>query len=132
MTPWARLPRNTAPRWRPAESNGTKTQPGPCGAGYLFDGGGSRHSQAGPPGRDQLPDYWAQAAASGKVKYLDILLTKAAEKITKAGTRTATPEEGVAALVAAGVINTPDYWLANYGTFPSLGALLCALGGAVK
>lgn len=78
------------------------------------------------------PDYWAQAAASGKVKYLDILLTKAAEKITKAGTRTATPEEGVAALVAAGVINTPDYWLANYGTFPSLGALLCALGGAVK
>lgn len=78
------------------------------------------------------PDYWAQAAASGKVKYLDIMLTKAAEKITKAGTRTATPEEGVAALVAAGVINTPDYWLANYGTFPSLGALLCALGGAVK
>ena len=78
------------------------------------------------------PDYWAQAAASGKVKYLDILLTKAAEKITKAGTRTATPEEGVAALVAAGVINTPYYWLANYGTFPSLGALLCALGGAVK
>ena len=78
------------------------------------------------------PDYWAQAAAPGKVKYLDILLTKAAEKITKAGARTVTPEEGVAALVAAGVINTPDYWLANYGTFPSLGALLCALGGAVK
>lgn len=78
------------------------------------------------------PDYWAEAAASGKVKYLGTLLTKAAEKITKAGTRTATPEEGVAALVAAGVIDTPDYWLANYGTFPSLGALLCALGGAVK
>ena len=38
----------------------------------------------------------------------------------------------VAALVAAGVIDTPDYWLSNYGTFPSLGALLCALGGAVK
>ena len=78
------------------------------------------------------PDYWAQAASSGKVKYLDTLLIKAADKITKAGTRTATPEEGVAALVAAGVINTPDYWLTNYGTFPSLGALLCALGGAVK
>ncbi len=78
------------------------------------------------------PDYWAGAAASGKVKYLDILLTKAAEKITKAGARTGTPQEGVAALQAAGVINTPDYWLANYGTFPSLGALLCALGGAVK
>lgn len=78
------------------------------------------------------PEYWAQAAVSGKVKYLDILLVKAAEKITKAGTRTATPENGVGALVAAGVIDTPDYWLANYGTFPSLGALLCALGGAVK
>ena len=78
------------------------------------------------------PDYWAEAAASGKVKYLDTLLVKAAEKITKAGTRTDTPENGVGALVAAGVINTPDYWLANCRTFPSLGALLCALGGAVK
>lgn len=38
----------------------------------------------------------------------------------------------MAALVAAGVINTPDYWLANYDTFPSLDLLLCALGGAVK
>ncbi len=78
------------------------------------------------------PEYWINAAASGKVKYLEILLAKAAEKITEAGTRTATPEDGVAALVAAGIINTPDYWLANHGTFPSLGALLCALGGAVK
>lgn len=78
------------------------------------------------------PDYWQRSAASGKVKYLDRLLIKAAEKITKAGTRTDTPEEGVAALVAAGVVNTPDYWLANYRTFPSLDALLCALGGAVK
>lgn len=78
------------------------------------------------------PEYWVNAAASGKVKYLEILLAKAAEKITKAGPRTATPEDGVAALVAAGIINTPDYWLTNHGTFPSLGALLCALGGAVK
>lgn len=76
------------------------------------------------------PDYWAQATS--KVKYLDILLTKAAEVITKPGTRTSTPEDGVAALVAAGVIDTPAYWLANYDTFPSLGLLLCALGGAVK
>ena len=29
----------------------------------------------------------------------------------------------MAALVAAGVINTPDYWLANYDTFPSLDLL---------
>ena len=78
------------------------------------------------------PDYWKQAVTGGKVKYLDILLTKAAAKISKAGTRSSTPEVAVAALVAAGVIDTPDYWLSNYGTFPSLGALLCALGGAVK
>ena len=78
------------------------------------------------------PDYWADAAEAGKVQYLEILLKKAAQTITKAGTRAATPEEGVAALVAAGVINTPDYWLANYDTFPSLDLLLCALGGAVK
>lgn len=78
------------------------------------------------------PEYWRNAVAGGKVRYLDALLIQSAKKITKAGARTATPEEGVAALVAAGVINTPAYWLGNYGTFPSLGALLCALGGAVK
>lgn len=78
------------------------------------------------------PDYWADAAEAGEVKYLEILLKKAAQTITKAKPRTGTPQEGVAALVAAGVINTPDYWLANYGTFPSLDLLLCALGGAVK
>ena len=78
------------------------------------------------------PDYWADAAEAGKVQYLEILLKKAAQTITKAKPRTDTPQEGVAALVAAGVINTPDYWLANYDTFPSLDLLLCALGGAVK
>ena len=78
------------------------------------------------------PDYWADAAEAGKVQYLEILLKKAAQTITRAGARTDTPEAGVAALVAAGVINTPDYWLANYDTFPSLDLLLCALGGAVK
>lgn len=78
------------------------------------------------------PDYWQQAAASGKVKYLDRLLVKAAEKITKAGPRSSTVANAVGTLVAAGVIDTPDYWLANYSTFPSLDALLCALGGAVK
>lgn len=78
------------------------------------------------------PDYWQQAAASGKVKYLDRLLVKAAAKITKAGPRSSTVANAVGALVAAGVIDTPDYWLANYNTFPHLDALLCALGGAVK
>ena len=53
-------------------------------------------------------------------------------KITKAGPRFHTVENGVGALVAAGVIDTPDYWLAHYRDDPSLGDLLCALGGAVK
>lgn len=78
------------------------------------------------------PDYWAEAAEAGKVQYLDILLKKAAQTITKAGARADTPQEGVAALEAAGVINTPEYWLANYDKFPSLDLLLQALGGAVK
>lgn len=77
-------------------------------------------------------DYWWKTVSGNKVKYLDILFTKAAAKISKAGTRTATPEDGIAALVAAGVIDTPDYWKANYKGYPSLGELLCALGGAVK
>lgn len=33
------------------------------------------------------PDYWAEAAEAGKVQYLDILLKKAAQTITKAGVR---------------------------------------------
>jgi LysM repeat protein len=78
------------------------------------------------------PDYWQQAVASGRVKHLDRLLVKAAAKITKAGPRSSSAAGAVSALVAAGVIDTPDYWLANYRTFPSLEALLCALGGAVK
>lgn len=78
------------------------------------------------------PDYWTAAAEGGKVQYLGTLLIKAAGAITKAGTRTTTPEQGVTALVAAGVINTPDYWLANYKNLKSLDLLLCALGGAVK
>lgn len=78
------------------------------------------------------PDYWKNAATADCVLYLDLLLTKAASVITKSGTRTDTPEEGVTALVAAGIINTPAYWLANYGTYKNLDLLLCALGGAVK
>ena len=78
------------------------------------------------------PDYWDGLAASGTVQYLDQLLTKAAEKITKAGPRSSTPETGVSNLVAAGVINTPDYWLSTYPNAANLGDLLCTLGGSVK
>ena len=78
------------------------------------------------------PDYWKQAVKSGAVKYLDTLLVKAAAKITKTGPRSSTPENGIGSLVSAGVIDTPEYWVEHYRDYPSLGALLCALGGAVK
>ena len=77
------------------------------------------------------PDYWAQVVNSGKVQYLGILFEKAAAKITKAGTRTATAKDGVAALVRAGVDDSPEYWLQNCGKVENLDLLLCALGGAV-
>ena len=78
------------------------------------------------------PDYWAGVVNSGKVKYLEVLLEKAAAKIKKAGPRAASVEDGVAALVRAGVIDSPEYWLKNYKQAASLDQLLCALGGAVK
>lgn len=77
------------------------------------------------------PDYWAQVVHSGKVQYLGLLFEKAAAKTTKAGTRTATAKEGVDALVRAGVVDSPEYWLQNCGKVASLDLLLCALGGAV-
>lgn len=78
------------------------------------------------------PDYWTAAAEGGKVQYLGTMLIKAAGAITKAKTRTETWEEGLEALVAAGVVNTPEYWKNNVNTLPNMGALMCALGGAVK
>lgn len=78
------------------------------------------------------PDYWKQAVKSGAVKYLDTLMVKAEAKITKTGPRSSTPENGIGSLVSAGVIDTPEYWAEHYRDYPSLGALLCALGGAVK
>lgn len=78
------------------------------------------------------PDYWQKVVSDGRVKYLDDLLVKAAEKITGPGTRSSTVENAVGALVAAGVINSPDYWLENRNADKNLGALLCALGGAVR
>ena len=103
-------------------------------------GGAATTTQTDSPAVDKLaklgvinsPGYWKQAVKSGAVKYLDALLVKAAAKITKAGPRSSTPENGIGSLVIAGVIDTPEYWAAHYRDYPSLGALLCALGGAVK
>lgn len=78
------------------------------------------------------PEYWKEVVDSGKVKYLDALFNKAAAKISKTGARSSTVENGVAALVAGGVINTPDYWLNAAAQVPNVSALLQALGGAVR
>lgn len=78
------------------------------------------------------PELWKDEAASGEVEYLGKLIENAACVITRAGKRTETAEEGILALVEAGVISTPEYWLKNYKNRPNLGALLCALGGSVK
>ena len=73
-------------------------------------------------------DEWKKAVSA--VKYLDLLLIKAAEKIISA--RIDSPEESIDQLVKDGIINTPDYWLAHYQDIPDLGALLCALAWAKK
>ena len=76
--------------------------------------------------------YWSRTAET--VPWLKELLLGAARKVAKAGTRTATAEEGMSALVAAGVVNTPDYWreLLKQKKVTNLDDLMCALGGALK
>ena len=76
--------------------------------------------------------YWTRTAET--VPWLPELLMRTAKKATKAGTRTASAEEGIQALVSAGVMNTPDYWrgLLKQGEIANLDDLLCALGGALK
>ncbi len=78
------------------------------------------------------PDYWKQAVSAGKVKYLDTLLVQAEQKIKHAGERSSSTENAIGSLVGAGVITSPEYWLEHCRDYPNLGALLCALGGAVK
>ena len=76
--------------------------------------------------------YWSRTAET--VPWLTELLLGAARKVKKAGSRTATAEDGSAALVAAGVMNTPDYWreLLKQKKVANLDDLMCALGGALK
>lgn len=78
------------------------------------------------------PNYWKMVVASDEVKFMDTLLIKAAANITQTGPRSGTPEDGIANLATAGIIDTPDYWLAHCRDYQNLRALLCALGGAVK
>lgn len=78
------------------------------------------------------PDYWKTAVNSGKVKYLDMLLINASDKITAKGERCKTVEDAIANLVKAGVITSPDYWTTHNKDYASLDALICALGGSVS
>lgn len=73
----------------------------------------------------------AISQTGAKVKILDILLTKAVAKITKAGIRSAILETGVMALVSTGVIDIPDRRLAHYNSYPTLGELVRTLGGSI-
>lgn len=77
------------------------------------------------------PDYWTAAVAAGKLDWLTELICQASDAITKCGTRSATVEAGVAALVTAGVVSSPDYWLSHYDDVEWLEELICALGGSV-
>lgn len=113
------------------ESGGGSTVYGWVDAADVATGADAAIAKLAALGVINSPDYWAQVVHAGKMQYLDLLLEKAAEKISKAGTRKATVKEGVAALVTAGVINSPEYWLQNSGKVASLDQLLCALGGAV-
>ena len=78
------------------------------------------------------PDYWADAAEAGKVQYLEILLKKAAQTITKDNAAARAPAQEAWPPGGRRRDQHPDYWLANYDTFPSLDLLLCALLWAVK
>lgn len=74
--------------------------------------------------------YWTRQAEV--IEYLDILLIQAAKVAKRTGRKAASAKAGVAALVAAGVINTPDYWLGLVEkNTPNMADLLRALGGAV-
>lgn len=77
------------------------------------------------------PDHWKTIVMNGDVPSLDLLLIKSANAITKAGTRLATAQAGINALVSAGVINTPDHWVTQATANTTVGLLLCALGGAL-
>ena len=115
-----------------AEPGGGSTVYGWVDAADVVTGAAAALAKLAALGVINSPDYWAGVVNSGKVKYLEVLLEKAAAKIKKAGPRAASVEDGVAALVRAGVIDSPEYWLKNYKQAASLDQLLCALGGAVE
>lgn len=76
------------------------------------------------------PAYWRQILLFDQVPHLGLLLCKASSVIHTASPRTDTAEEGLEALVQAGIIDSPDYWRKAAQSHPVVGELLKALGGA--
>ncbi len=66
-----------------------------------------------------------------RIKYLDILLIRAAHSVIARGTPCANTEKALSALQSAGVVNTPAYWKKNMGKDPYLPLLLRKIGGSV-
>ncbi len=75
------------------------------------------------------PEYWHVHARD--IQYLDTLLIRAADRVTKAGQASASLDMAFTALVKAGVINTPDYWRANAAKVQYLPDLIRKLGGSL-
>ena len=84
----------------------------------------------------EITSRWAEHEALGvkpKPEFLGPGLQTGTLEITLSATLGVKPRailEAVEAMVSAGIINTPEYWLANQDKAASLGLLLRALGGA--
>ena len=78
------------------------------------------------------PAYWRRLLVCGQIRYLGQLLCNAACVIGTYAPRAETAELGLAALVSAGVVKSPDYWTGAMEAQPYVGELLRALGGAVQ
>ena len=75
------------------------------------------------------PDYWKTHAHD--IAYVDTLIIRAADKITKARAASASLDMALSSLVKAGVVNSPDYWRANAERVQHLPDLIKKLGGSV-
>ena len=77
------------------------------------------------------PDYWV--AHAGDVNNLDGLITNMATriKVNLGGTSIKDPVAACAVLAGAGVMNSPDYWVANYSKLTYLGDLLVKAANAL-
>jgi hypothetical protein len=78
------------------------------------------------------PEYWL--AHYNDIANLGTLILKLADaiKTSLGGTSITTATDAIAALVDAGIINSPDYWLKNYTAVASLDQLLINAANAVK